>query len=112
MSDLHKAYPELYGHPDESEVSKSSSENLSPGSKCPSCERRIPYPKKASSPKTRVLSIRVPADDYDALKEVIEAASYAQDPLRDDGKLVRERPHWQYWTVFFALAEWLQDHVA
>lgn len=83
-----------------------------PGHSCPTCLRRVPYPKKPSSPTTKVFSIRVPADDLDALKEVIEAASYAQDPLRDDGQQIRERPHFVYWTVFFALAEWLQNHVA
>lgn len=112
MNEAEKAYPEVFSHSEfGAEVSPHTHEAPPPGETCPTCSRRIPFPKKKTSPTTRVYSIRVPADDLDALKEVIEAASYAQDPLRD-GALVRERPHYVYWTIFFALAEWLQEHVA
>ena len=44
---------------------------LEPGSTCEGCGRRVPYPKKESSPTSRTVSYRVPVDEYDAHKELL-----------------------------------------
>ena len=47
---------------------------LGPGKKCPTCDRRIPHEKKATSPKSVVNSFRAPtAEDRDVFKETLEA---------------------------------------
>jgi hypothetical protein len=44
--------------------------DLAPGQSCPTCERRMPYPKKeGKSPETIVKSFRLPADDSAAFGE-------------------------------------------
>ena len=59
--------------------SKSDSPNFSgeipPGEECPSCRRRVPHPKKKSSPQTSVFSTRVPIDDADTFKSMVDAAA-------------------------------------
>lgn len=37
--------------------------SVEPGTICPTCERRVNHPKKATSPESRVKSLRIPADD-------------------------------------------------
>lgn len=37
--------------------------SVEPGNTCPTCERRVNYPRKADSPKSRVKSLRIPEDD-------------------------------------------------
>lgn len=46
-----------------------------PGTTCPSCERRIPFPKKSNSPTTRPLAYRIPLDEADAHLEVLDAVA-------------------------------------
>ena len=76
-------------------------EGLTPGSVCPTCQRRVKYPKKASSPETAEISYHVPVDEKDAHKVVLkEAAKH----LGTSG-----RPHERFWTVTYALAAVLQD---
>lgn len=36
--------------------------HLEPGETCPTCERRVPHPKKESSPKSKAFAFRVPED--------------------------------------------------
>jgi len=55
--------------------SPDSESHLTPGEKCPSCARKIPYPKKATSPKTKVKSIRIPIGDLETFTELIDAAA-------------------------------------
>jgi hypothetical protein len=43
---------------------------LDPGQECPSCHRKVPYPKKESSPDTKTISYRVPLDEADAHEEM------------------------------------------
>jgi hypothetical protein len=74
---------------------------IEPGHTCPTCERRVPHPKKPSSPDTRVFSYRVPVDDAEAHAETRDAAAAF---LGTQG-----RPHDVYWTLTFALAAVLQD---
>src|SRR3990167_3477425 len=37
--------------------------SIEPGQSCPTCERRMPYPKRESSPVTKTRSYRVPLDE-------------------------------------------------
>jgi hypothetical protein len=47
-----------------------------PGENCPTCERRVPHPKKESSPKTTVVkSWRLPAEEKEAREETIAATA-------------------------------------
>jgi hypothetical protein len=48
---------------------------LHPGQPCPSCDRRIPYPKTAQSPKTKVFSVRIPLDDAEGFAELVDAVA-------------------------------------
>lgn len=77
------------------------SEHLHPGKKCPACERRVPYPKKDSSPVTRVVSYRVPVEEYEAHKDTMEALSRYMGTF--------ERPNWMFSTLTWAAALALQD---
>lgn len=43
-----------------------------PGEKCPTCTRKVPHERKPSSPKSRVKSVRIPVDEYDAFVEVLD----------------------------------------
>ena len=72
-----------------------------PGSTCPTCERRIPYPRKDSTPTTRTKSYRIPVDEVDAHEQVLEAAS---KHLGTFG-----RPYYPFQTYTLALALVLQD---
>lgn len=74
---------------------------IEPGQTCPTCERRLPHPRKQTSPDSVVFSYRVPVDEADAHREVRE------ETARFLG--THERPHWQFWTMTFALATVLQD---
>ncbi len=74
---------------------------LDPGQTCEGCGRKVPYPKKESSPDTIVVSYRVPVDEAEAHKVVLDEAA------RHLG--TSERPHERFWTVTFALATVLQD---
>jgi hypothetical protein len=49
--------------------------SIEPGHDCPTCRRRVPLPKKPSSPKTKVFSTRVPIDDVDTFREILGAAA-------------------------------------
>lgn len=46
---------------------------VAPGDKCPTCERRLPHPKKADSPQSKVWAMRLPNDEVDAHNELTEA---------------------------------------
>lgn len=74
---------------------------IEPGQTCPTCERRIPHPRKHASPDTVVFSYRVPVDEAEAHREIRETTARFLATF--------ERPHWQFWTYAFALAAVLQD---
>lgn len=76
-------------------------DGLKPGSTCPTCERRIPHPRKRKSPESVVFSYRVPLDEAEAHREVLEETARFLHSF--------ERPHWQFWTLTIALATVLQD---
>lgn len=75
-------------------------EGMEPGSTCPTCERRIPHPKKKTSPKSKVISYRVPEEVQVEYQEVLEAAATHAGTI---GK-----PFWQWQTMNLALALLLQ----
>jgi len=61
----------------------------------------VPFPKKPSSPTSRVLSLRIPADEFDTFKEVLAAA--------EDHADVSDQPFAAYKTLSLSLALLLQD---
>ena len=71
-----------------------------PGSTCPGCKRRVPYPKKPTSPTTRPIAYRVPLDEYDAHLEVIDAVAELLG--------VKEEPYHRFKALSYALACVLQ----
>lgn len=76
-------------------------DHLEPGATCPTCERRVPYPKRDSSPSSKVKAYRVPADEIDAHEEILEAAARE---LGYSGK-----PFHLFWTVTHGLVLALQE---
>jgi hypothetical protein len=56
-------------------VSEHTHEDVHPGDKCPTCNRRVPHPKKASSPQSKVFGYRVPIDDAETHGEILDAAA-------------------------------------
>lgn len=75
--------------------------SVEPGQVCEGCGRKVPHPKKPSSPDSKPVSYRVPVDEYDAHKLVLEEAG---KHLGTAG-----RPHEVFWTYTYALAAVLQD---
>lgn len=73
---------------------------LEPGQPCPSCKRRVPYPKTAASPKTKVVAFRAPVDEVEAFKENLEVAAQHVGAAG--------RPHDAFWTMTAAIAALLQ----
>lgn len=71
------------------------------GQECPTCNRRVPKARKATSPKTKVISIRVPIDDAETFGEMLEAAA--------KNAALYESGHWQYWTLLRGLIHVLQE---
>jgi hypothetical protein len=71
------------------------------GEPCPTCKRRVPHAKKASSPKTRVFSTRVPIDDADVFSELVDAASEHHG--------LSAKPHARYWCLLYAVTLLLQQ---
>lgn len=74
---------------------------VEPGQTCESCGRRVPHPKKVSTPDTRPVSYRVPNDEVQAHREVLESAAKHLG--------VHEKPYWQFQVYTLALAHLLQD---
>lgn len=71
------------------------------GQECPTCYRRVPKKAKPSSPKTKVISLRVPVDDAETFEEIlIQAAKNAG---------LYESGHWRYFTMLRGLVHVLQE---
>lgn len=71
-----------------------------PGHDCPTCNRRIPYPKTDKTPTNRPFSFRIPEEHRDTFRETLEATS------RHIG--IHDRPFWQWNTVNAGLVLLLQ----
>lgn len=78
-----------------------SEPHLEPGHTCPTCERRVPFPRKESSPVSKVKAYRVPLDEVDAHEEILDAAA------RELGYM--DRPFHVFWTITHGLVLALQD---
>lgn len=74
---------------------------LEPGKDCPTCHRRVPHPKKESSPVTKVKGIRVPVGDVETFNEQLDAAAEYLG--------CKSKPHHLYWAVQYALIALLQN---
>jgi hypothetical protein len=77
------------------------SHELQPGQTCEACKRKIPHPKKPSSPTTKPVSYRVPLDEVQAHQETLEAAAHFVG--------VAEQPFSHFKVYTLALALLLQD---
>ena len=71
------------------------------GQECPTCLRKVPRAKKPSSPKTKVVSLRVPLDDAETFEEILVQAAKNVD--------LYEKGHWRYFTVLRGLVHVLQE---
>jgi hypothetical protein len=76
-------------------------EHVHPGEKCPACARRVPHPRKDSTPQSKVVAYRTPLNEAKSHAEVLEAAAQHVGSYG--------RPYWQFWTYTYALASLLQD---
>lgn len=86
-------------------VSGDSSPSVTPGETCPECNRRVPHPRKPSSPKSKVVGFRIPVDEAD---DVMEAWKMRAERLG-----VLKMPHWQkhYLDITNSLIDGLSDDV-
>jgi len=73
---------------------------VAPGETCDTCGRRVPHPKKVSSPVSKPLAYRAPLDEYEAHLEAIDAAA-------EELGFTQNKYH-RYVTVNYALALILQ----
>jgi len=74
--------------------------DIHPGDTCPTCSRRIPHPKKATSPTTKPIAYRAPLDEYEAHLEVIDAVAELLG--------VKSEPFHRYKAISYAMAAVLQ----
>lgn len=73
---------------------------VAPGDTCPSCERRVPHRRKASSPTTQPISYRVPLDEHEAHLEVLDALAELLG--------IKQEPFHRYKAISYAAASVLQ----
>ena len=57
------------------EKASSVSEHVHEGQECPTCHRRVPKKRKATTPTSKTISFRLPLDNVDQWEEIIEAAA-------------------------------------
>lgn len=43
-----------------------------PGTVCGGCGRRVPHPRVETSPTSRTFSVKLPTDDHDSLKTMVD----------------------------------------
>ena len=82
----------------------SVAEKPQPGQCCPTCERRVNFPKRDKTPESRVFSYRVPADEAESYGETLATAARVVGAL--------DRPYWQHKTILAGLVRLLQDGVS
>jgi hypothetical protein len=71
------------------------------GDTCPTCQRRVPIKKKASSPTSKPISYRVPLDEHEAHLGVIDALA--------DLLGVTQEPYHRFKAISYACAAILQQ---
>ena len=74
---------------------------LEPGENCPTCARRIPYPKKDGSPVSATVSARGPIEDAANFKELREHAIVHAG--------LAGRKYAAFYVEYAALAKFLQS---
>jgi hypothetical protein len=82
-------------------VVASAAPHVHPGEKCPTCERKVPHPRKESSPTSKTRAYRLPVDENTSHEDVYTAAA---EFVGAKGK-----PFEQFKTYTIALAALLQD---
>lgn len=81
-------------------VPSTSAPSVSPGETCQLCKRRVPHPKKSTSPTTKPLAYRAPLDEYDAHLEAIDTVA--------DILGIKANKYHRFTTINYALAVVLQ----
>ena len=82
-------------------VSSPSSSTVVPGETCPTCARRVPHPRKPSSPKSKVHACRGPLDEAEGFADLLEAAM--------EHTAFKGAPHDKYRTIQAGLVVLIQD---
>jgi len=72
-----------------------------PGKCCPTCNHRIPYPRKATSPVTVTTSYRLPKVEKVVHEDTLKATA---EHMGFFG-----RPHWKFNTINLAMVAALND---
>lgn len=78
------------------ETSPAHPAGLPPGSTCVVCKRKVPYPRKETSPTSRTKAFRIPADEWEAFGGLLDAAEEIVG--------VREQPFAAFKVLLAALA--------
>lgn len=61
---------------------------VAPGDTCDGCGRRVPHPKKETSPQSKVTAYRVPLDLVESHEEIAQAAAEELD--------LHSKPYWRW----------------
>ena len=77
--------------------------SVAPGTKCPSCERRVPHERKPTTPKTKTVAYRVPVDDAPTHIEMVDAVA--------EHLGVADKPYHRWAAITMALAIALQTPI-
>lgn len=81
-------------------MSESPDTRVAPGDTCDNCGRRVPHPKKPSSPTSKVTAYRTPLDLAESHDEI------AVELAKELG--VYEKPFWRWALNSYAYAVLLQ----
>lgn len=73
--------------------------SLVEGKNCPTCNRKVPYSKKPTSPDSHVVSFRIPLDEYEDFIAIQQAAA--------EHIGVYKSPYWKYRLSLRACADLL-----
>jgi hypothetical protein len=73
---------------------------VEPGQECKLCKRRVPHPKKETSPKSKVFSVRIPIDDAETFCELVDAAAEHHG--------LKSKPYHSYWILLYGVTLLLQ----
>lgn len=52
-----------------------------PGTICPTCDRRVPKPRTAATPESKVISFRLPTERADTLREGLKSLAVVTDAV-------------------------------
>lgn len=71
---------------------------LTPGQTCDRCQRRVPYPKKETSPKSRTVSLRIPDDGIEEWDDLFVL-------IAERLGVSTKEPYFKYKALLYAMRE-------